>query len=147
MLFPDVKTGVQFFIDAEPIPQPRQRHAVRNGIAVNYLPKDHPIHVFKQVCRIRAKAAYDGKPMTGPLKVVLLFLMPRPARLIWKTRAMPRSWASGKPDIDNLAKAIFDSFNELIWQDDAQIVSLSAMKMYASGNESPGVEVSVEELP
>jgi len=150
-LFPSIDSAVRFLIDAEPVPQPRQRHAVGKhgkmaGVVMNYIPKNHPIWVFKDVCRLRAKQAYQGKPLEGPLRVHLLFLLPRPGRLIWKTRLMPRAWAPGRPDIDNFEKAVLDALSGHLWADDSQIVDLHSMKMYSSGDEEPGVEVMVEEL-
>jgi len=145
-LFPEMSEAIKFFVTGEPIAQPRQRHAYRNGIVMSYIPQDHPIWAFKQAVQLMAKLAYNGKPLEGPLRVSLLFLMPRPGRLIWKTRPMPRVWQPAKPDADNMAKAVMDSLNKHLWADDAQIVDLHAVKMYASSDESPGVEVMVQEL-
>ncbi len=145
-LFPEIDSAIRFFVDAEPIPQPRQRHAYRNGIVMNYVPKSHPIHVFKQVVRIRAKEAYNGQPLEGPIKLYILFLLTRPGRLVWKSKPMPRVWAPGRPDTDNFIKGVQDALNGAIWQDDSQIVHLEAMKMYAAADEAPGVEIMVQEL-
>lgn len=145
-LFPDMTTGIRFFVEHEPIPQPRQRHAIRNGIMMNYIPKSHPVHVYKQAVQLYAKMAYQGQPLESPLKAYFLFLLPRPARLVWKTRAMPRAWSPGRPDIDNYLKAIFDALNGLVFKDDSQIVRLEAIKQYCAGDESPGVDVLIEEL-
>jgi Holliday junction resolvase RusA-like endonuclease len=51
-------------------------------------------------------------------------------------RAIPKSWSkkkalamrglpiTGRPDIDNLAKAILDALNEVVYEDDAQVSDL-----------------------
>ena len=145
-LFPDVDQAIQFFVDAAPVAQPRQRHAVRNGISMSYIPKEHPIHAFKTLVRIRAKEAYKGPPLKGPLIACFVFLLPRPARLVWKTRAMPRTWAAGRPDADNFCKAVLDAMTGLVFEDDSQVVELRAQKFYASGDEAPGVHVFVKEV-
>ncbi len=145
-LFPaEVVESVKFVIDAEPVAQPRQHHAYSKGLGrvINYIPQSHPIHAYKALAKIRAKAAHQGPPLKEPLFVALLFLMPRPGRLIWKNKPMPRVWHTGRPDVDNLVKAM-DCLTGVIWEDDAQIVSLLARKMYASGDESSKVEVFVE---
>ena len=50
-----------------------------------------------------------------------------------------------KPDIDNVAKAVTDAMNEIVYKDDAQIVSMHITKVYAI---TPAVEVLVsEDLP
>ena len=51
----------------------------------------------------------------------------------------------GKPDCDNLAKAVMDGCNEVLYFDDAQIVALSVRKRYGL---VPHVCVIIdEELP
>lgn|SRR6218665_1620702 len=57
---------------------------------------------------------------------------------------VPKSWSkakqlaavegdirpTGRPDLDNIIKAIADGCNQIVWADDAQIVSISASKYY-----------------
>ena len=84
--------------------------------------------------------------MEGPLSLSVVFVLPRPSRLRWKTRPMPRQWHQSKPDADNLLKAVKDALNGLLWRDDSQIVLLRVSKWYASGEEQPGVELAVRRL-
>jgi Holliday junction resolvase RusA-like endonuclease len=69
--------------------------------------------------------------------------------------AVPGSWSKvkqaqaltgavqhiGRPDLDNLAKAVLDAANGYLWCDDSQIVALVLSKSYA---EQPGVRLTVE---
>ena len=69
--------------------------------------------------------------------------------------AVPGSWSKvkqaqaltgavphiGRPDLDNLAKAVLDAANGYLWCDDSQIVALNLSKAYA---ERPGVRLTVE---
>lgn len=48
-----------------------------------------------------------------------------------------------KPDIDNIAKVILDSLNDIAYHDDTQVVSLCVVKKYA---ETPRVEVEIQTL-
>ena len=48
-----------------------------------------------------------------------------------------------KPDIDNIAKVILDSLNDIAYHDDTQVVSLCMTKKYA---ETPRVEVEIQTL-
>ena len=61
---------------------------------------------------------------------------------------MPRVWApaKGRDDFDNLAKSTCDALTGILWEDDGQVVHVVALKMYAAGDEGPGVEVMVEEI-
>ena len=47
---------------------------------------------------------------------------------------------TGRPDLDNLIKALTDACNGIVWRDDAQIVRLMAEKRYS---EQPGASISV----
>lgn len=47
-----------------------------------------------------------------------------------------------KPDIDNLCKAVLDALNGVAWDDDSQIVKLSAAKEYSR---DPYVSICIHE--
>lgn len=133
-----------FTVPGVPVPQPRPRATVLAGHARVYgAPKSHAIHAFKACCRLAASQAHCGAPLEGPLVLAVLFVLPRPSRLRWKSRPMPRLPHDRKPDADNLAKAILDACNGLLWMDDAQLVQLAVEKCYAAGDESPHVAVTL----
>ena len=48
-----------------------------------------------------------------------------------------------KPDIDNIAKAVADGINGVVWKDDVQAVEVRLSKRYG---ETPGLSVRVAEL-
>ena len=143
---------MKIVVMGEPIAQPRQRHRIigrgEKAFVQNYVPQDHPVHAYKRAIQIQAQLARRrGQQMFfGPLVVELLFVMPRPQALMWKTKPMPRRQHLQKPDIDNLSKAVFDALNELIWKDDSQVIELHASKWIASGNEKPRVEIEISEI-
>lgn len=135
---------IQFFIPGTPIPQPRQRHAMIGGHVRNYTPTKHPVNAFKASARMAARQAYQGPPLEGPIELRVLFLMPRPKRMQWKTRPMPREWHTGKPDCENIIKSLQDALTGLVWVDDAQVCRLMAEKFYCRGDEQPGTWVRIE---
>jgi Holliday junction resolvase RusA-like endonuclease len=49
---------------------------------------------------------------------------------------------TGKPDIDNCAKLIFDALNKLAWRDDSQIVRAAMSKIYV---EIPQTVITISE--
>ncbi len=133
-----------------PVAQPRQRTRIiktRDGrlLTGNYTPAKHPVQQFKSDVRAAAQAAIDA-PLDGPVELRVIFMLPRPKRLVWKRRAMLRIWHTSRPDLDNLVKAVKDALTGIAWRDDCQVVGLSASKCYASGTEHPGVELSVGEI-
>jgi len=70
-----------------------------------------------------------------------------PCQMVIKAQfQIPKSWTKakkaaaeadeiypGKPDIDNIAKIVLDSFNGVVFEDDAQVYDLKVFKRY--GNE------------
>ena len=92
---------------------------------------------------IRAAAAkeMDGHALLeGPISVSLVFSLPKP-------KAPPKSravWPCGqRNDVDKLARSCLDAMTHRVWQDDGQVVTLVAEKVY--GN-PPGVRIKVETL-
>lgn len=136
----------EFFVQAIPVAQPRQRHAFRNGMVRNYIPSDHPIHAFKQIIRFVAAPRFSGHPLEAAVLLTLEFLLPRPKSMVWKKKDMPRCLAPGKPDLDNYCKAVMDALNGVAWVDDGQVVKLTASKLYAAGKEEPGVTIKIIEV-
>lgn len=102
---------------------------------------------YEQTVALMARQALAGRPLLqGALQVQLEIRLPVPAS--WprqrRTDALTgRSYPTGKPDIDNVAKALLDGLNRVLWHDDAQVVTLQASKCYAA---EPGVRVTVRSL-
>lgn len=94
-----------------------------------------------------AQTAMDGRPMLeGAVSVELDLHCQVPAS--WSKRKQAAALAgklapTTKPDIDNVAKAVFDGCNGVLWRDDVQVVRLSVVKRYSA---APGVAVKVVEM-
>lgn len=83
--------------------------------------------------------------MLEPLKVTLLFFLPRPKGHYKKSGELTKSapaMHSSKPDIDNLQKAALDALKGICWRDDTQIWSISATKSYST---EPMTQITIEE--
>lgn len=136
-------------VDAVPVAQPRQRHRViQSGgrpIAANYTPGNHPVNAYKAAIKAAAVKC-KSEIFTGPLRVEMVFVFPRPKSRVWKTKPMPRERHIAKPDADNLFKSAADALNMIAWRDDSQIAETTIAKWYASGDESPHVEIKITEL-
>jgi Holliday junction resolvase RusA-like endonuclease len=93
--------------------------------------------VYKKKIRAAMERAMGGlPPMTGALTVTMTFNMPRP-----KSRKKATHHVV-KPDATNLAKAIEDTANTILWEDDSAITTLTIVKRYCDGE--PSVVVFVE---
>lgn len=78
----------------------------------------------------------------GPVSVVMCFNLERPKSVTEKKRLLP--WT--KPDVDNLAKAVLDACNGILWEDDSRICDLMLRKRYAPAGEWPSITVQVEAM-
>jgi Holliday junction resolvase RusA-like endonuclease len=140
-----------------PVAQPRQRQRVimakGRTVATNYTPRKDKVNEFKAAVRLAGQQAGEAavrqvvgnehRTIDGPVAVTLLFLFPRPIRLRWKKRPMPREPHTSKPDIENLAKAVLDALTSVLFLDDAQVCRLVIEKHYAAADEPVGVHIEV----
>jgi Holliday junction resolvase RusA-like endonuclease len=115
---------IAFTIPAEPIAFARSGG---NG-SVRFTPKRQ--RDFMALVKLAAHKAMDGEPpLDGPidLKIRATYLIP----MSWsKKRAATARWRTARPDVDNIAKIISDAMNEIVYADDAQVVSLTVQKVY-----------------
>jgi Holliday junction resolvase RusA-like endonuclease len=108
---------------------------------VNYTPAQHPVNVFKAALQLALAEVYDGPPLTGPLGVNAMFILPCPKSRQKKNYG--KTWHTTKPDIDNLQKALFDALNGLAWVDDKQIAEAVIRKQWAGKYDQAGCSVSI----
>ena len=76
---------------------------------------------------------------TDPVRVRLRFALPRPKSL--SRQANPSH--TKRPDVDKLARAALDALTGILWNDDSQVVLLTASKTYAAVDEPPHLTVTV----
>lgn len=137
-----------------PVAQPRVKVSSFGGRARAYNPttiknaatgekKPHPIVAFKATLRMAASQHYTAAPVTGPLRIDVTLVFPRPDKAIWKTKPMPRYRHVQKPDRDNCDKAILDSLNGIVFADDCQVCDGRIEKWHASGDEQPHVLIVI----
>lgn len=135
---------IQFHVPGEPVAKGRPRFARRGNFVSTYTPtktKDYEAKV-----RGLAMEAMQGRsPLDTPILAVIKICMPVPVsyskarrQACLDTRELPTK----KPDWDNVAKAITDSLNGIVYVDDSQIVSVYITKRY--GTEA-GVDVTIRE--
>jgi len=135
-----------FEIDMQPIPKGRPRITHRGHVYTPKKTKD--AEGFMQL-RL-AEQMGDQELLTGPLRARICFFIERPVshftskgNLKKGAPRMPTSKRVG--DIDNLIKAILDSGNQVIWEDDSLICDITSMKRYCDGT-FPQVILSVSQI-
>lgn len=101
---------------------------------------DNPnLKAWRKLVALHALREWGARTTDKPLTVRLTFLFKRPASV--KPKKRPEMTV--KPDIDKLARGILDSLTGVIWEDDAQVVTLWCMKAY-SDDDTNGVYINVD---
>lgn len=119
-----------FTIDGDPVPQPRPRVSTRGGLARAYVPKAHPVHAYRQAIAATARAA--GVPATDePLNVVIDAVFARPKSHMNKAGVKATAPRLPRPDVDNIAKAVLDSLQDVVG-DDTCVARLVVEKSYGT---------------
>jgi len=123
-----------FIIEGDPVAKGRPKFARRGKFVSVYTPEKTKTYETK-VAEIATNAMGDQEPLETPVVVS-----------IWIYLQIPKSYSkkrfadcinqlerpTKKPDIDNVAKAVTDAMNGIVYQDDSQIVSIHIHKYYAS---------------
>lgn len=133
-------------IPGEPIGQGRPRATVgKNGKPRVYSPKTSS--------QWRARAAFFmkqamAKPFEGPVRLAIdaIFALPKSLQRK-KNPRIHRSPCTKKPDFDNIAKAVCDAGNGILFLDDSQVCDCRVRKFYGAQGEAPVVWIAIEELP
>ena len=131
-------------IDMAPKGKGRPRFT-RTGHA--YTPKATRQH--EAFLAARAREAMAGRPPFAkgvPLRLTILAVFGVPVSWPKKKRLAALQGVLKhvtKPDYDNVAKAVCDAFNGIVYADDCQIVKAEVEKMYGP---EPHVKVFIEEV-
>lgn len=133
---------IEFRVNGIPKGQPRPRAFARGGHAAVYDPGT--AEGWKSDIAMAAKPHIPATPLAGAVKLTIDFLLPRPKRLCRKNDPCCTLPAMCKPDLDNFCKAVMDCLTRIgMWQDDAQVVKLDAMKHYHAIGDRPGAVVKI----
>jgi Holliday junction resolvase RusA-like endonuclease len=127
---------ITFEVSGDPVPQPRVRVSTWGGRGRAYVPKEHPIHSYREAIVLVARTAgWTAGPTDGPVAVEILAWFKRPPSHLTKSgapRASAPQWP-GRADVDNVAKAVLDAIttSAAFWRDDDQVVELRVWKGYS----------------
>jgi Holliday junction resolvase RusA-like endonuclease len=143
---PDMTAFISFSIPGVAVGKGRPRISTRGGFARAYTPA--PTVVYEaQVAAAGKQAMADAglELLETPLNVRIDVFVQIPKSFSKKKReqALTAEIFPGRPDIDNVAKAILDALNGVAYKDDDQVVNLSVSKRYAI---DPFVSVRISEV-
>ncbi len=133
---------MDFTIYIDPKPKGRPRFFARGNFRGTYTPKK--TKDYEKELALKCLPYKPSEILTGPLQVKLSFGMPIPKSFSKKKRleAISGELAHTKKsgDIDNLCKSVLDSLNGVFFEDDSQIIYLTAGKHYA---ENPFININI----
>jgi Holliday junction resolvase RusA-like endonuclease len=88
---------------------------------------------------MQALPASERHLLADGVRVTLAFYLPRPKTLSKRHTAHTKA-----PDLDKLARGVFDALTHVCYGDDSQVVDVIAMKRYTGFGEAPRCEIRVE---
>ena len=147
---------ISFRVYGLPAPQGSKRH-VGNGVMVESSKRVKPWRQDVKYAALEAQPVHWSgcrEVLSGPLRAYVTFYLPRPkghyrtGRNAALLRDSAPRWPGVKPDVDKLLRSTLDALGEAgVWQDDAQVVRVTATKAYATDTEPPGAAITVEAMP
>lgn len=131
---------IELFVEGIPAPQPRPRMC-RNGHVYNPKSADKWKNAVMQAVFAHAVKTGCNTQLEGPVRVKMLFVLPRPKAHKKET------FVSVRPDLDNYAKAVLDALTDIhVWADDGQVAQLFAEKSYHCVGGRVGMFLEIEEI-
>jgi Holliday junction resolvase RusA-like endonuclease len=126
-----------------PVGKGRPRFSIRNGFAVAYTP-ERTRH-WEAIAREVFACHWDGAPTDAAVSLEVVAVFPRPQRLKRAKDPLGRLPHTAKPDGDNCLKAVCDSLEKSgVVRNDSQVTKATVIKVYASKDEGPCVNVRME---
>lgn len=122
---------IRVTIKGTPVAKARPRFT-RAGHAYNTAATSTYEHIVSSACQVAMLT--HRKKMTGaPVKVEMALVFPIPAS--WSKRKQADAMIgsvphTSKPDAENVAKAILDAMNGVVYADDKQVIDLRVTKHY-----------------
>lgn len=147
-----MRDPVMFFVEGDPKGQPRARACIRGNRAGVYDPgtadgwKMAVAEVWRNVVTAEDRPAVP--PFDTAVRLSLAFYFRRPKGHFRANGALKESAPrhhTGKPDLDNLAKAVMDVLTRLgAWADDALVSTLLIRREWATGRPGCGIHIREE---
>ena len=126
--------------------QPQGKGRARSTKSGRHYTPAKTVAYERLIAQCAAEAMGDWQVITGPAECHVIAVFGVPASWSKKRREAALQWVdypTVKPDGDNIAKAVKDALNGLVWIDDSQVVDLRVKKVYGSW---PRLDVTVGEL-
>jgi Holliday junction resolvase RusA-like endonuclease len=138
---------ISFFVAGEPAPKGSTKsfpyHKKGGGLGVSTTNANPRTKDWELRVAYAAQQVQDGRPlMTGPVAVSLMFALSRPKSLP-KRETEP---IKKKNDLDKLVRALLDGLTGTIFEDDGQVIVITATKSFARPDNPPGCSIVLKEV-
>lgn len=125
---------ISFEIPGDPRGKGRPKFARRGDFVQTYT--DDKTASYENLVSLAARDAMKGRPLfSGPMHFEMVATFKVPASMSAKKREamlLGEIKPTKKPDLDNIQKAVLDGMNGVVFEDDAQVVTMLAGKQYGS---------------
>lgn len=144
---------IRFFVPGVPAPggsKTPMRNPHTGKIYVKDACKRNPAW-RDRVASFALEAMAGRRPMEGPIRMTLYFMLPRPkshygtGKNADKLKDTAPIYHTSKPDATKLVRSTEDALTGILWRDDAVIAQQVVDKTYEAGK-GPGVIVEVMRL-
>ena len=137
---------IHFVVPGKPFGKQRPRVACRGKFSKAYTPKE--TIAYENLVKLFYTQESNGEmfPEDAQLEIVIAahYEIPKAVSKVKREKMLSGEIRPTKrPDIDNVAKAIYDSLNKVAYHDDAAIVEAMISKFYS---DSPRVEVTIKRI-
>lgn len=141
-----LRAPVRIVVPGAIVPWKRaQRRRLGNGGVITYT--DSSVAAYHGVVRLAAERAMNGRaPIVGAIEMSVVAVFAVPASWSAKRRAFALAGEIAKvtkPDIENSVKGAMDALQTVAYEDDRQIVTLMARKIYG---DTPRLEIELRPL-
>ena len=137
---------IRFIIPGKPFGKQRPRVACMGKFSKAYTPKETIAYENLVKLFYTQKANGEMFPEDAELEIVILanYEIPKAASKVKREKMLSgKIRPTKRPDIDNVAKVIYDSLNKVAYHDDAAIVESRVGKFYS---DNPRVEVTIRQI-
>jgi len=138
---------IEFRVIGTPAPQGSKRH-VGGGRLIESSKKVAPWRkAIVDRCEV---VGISGRNIDGPVDIYVCFFMQRPKshhNSRGEVKATAPNTPHRVPDLDKLLRSTFDALTTAnVWADDARVVSVEAVKVYAPTGSDTGAHIQITAL-
>jgi len=137
---------IHFVVPGKPFGKQRPRVACRGKFSKAYTPEKTKTYenLVKLFYAQESKGEMFPEDAELEIKIVAYYEIPKSVSKVKREKMLSgRIRPTKRPDLDNVAKAIYDSLNKVAYHDDAAIVEARISKYYS---DSPRVEVTIKRI-